>query len=164
MAIELTEQEILQKIAADAISAYRSKTSGPLVANPMEYTDASGKRLDNIRVPYIPYPKMLYKGSETKIVTGEHEHKAASLQGWQETPIKRPIWDIRKQEVGFSLNEHHLSFLVANGFDIKTIEEAKAYFDGLEDAAKEIFLRDAAAWILPEPQKRGPGRPPKDAA
>lgn len=131
----------------------------------VEYWDADGKRrLDQSRYVYKPYPKMLYRADgQTRVVQNEEEHKKVGPE-WGTTPTKKRIWDTRKPEVGFAIGEHHLAFLQHEGFSIKTLEEAKAFFDGLEDAAKDAFLTDAAAWVPVEPQKRGPGRPPKEAA
>lgn len=146
--------------------------------NPIEYSDDKGNRLDQPRYQYKPYPKMLYRANgQTKIVQDANEHKKAGKE-WSDIPTKKRIWDTRQIDVGFSIGEHHLAFLQAEGFDFGKVEEAKAFFDGLNDAAKESFLVDAAAWIppaspvsweMPEdnenlPKKRGPGRPPKDAA
>ena len=132
--------------------------------NPIEYTNAEGHRLDQPRYVYRPYPKMLYKADgSTKIVQDANEHKRAGKE-WSDIPTKKRIWDTRQIDAGFSIGEHHLDFLQAEGFDFKSLDEAKAFFDGLTDVAKEAFLTDAAAWIPPEPQKRGPGRPPKELA
>jgi hypothetical protein len=132
--------------------------------SPIEYADAQGNRLDVSRYTYKPYPKMLYRADgATKIVQDADEHRKAGKE-WNDIPTKKRIWDTRQIDIGFSIGDHHLAFLQSEGFELKTLDEAKAFFDGLNDAAKEAFLTDAANWIPPEPQKRGPGRPPKDAA
>lgn len=129
--------------------------------HPIEYTDPKGNRLDVSRYVYQPFPKMVYrKDGSTKIVKDEAELKALP-KTWSLTPFKRPLWDTRPQGDGFTLSEHHVAFLQAHGFDYKTPEEAKKWFDELPDAGKEAFLTDAAAWV-PEEKKRGPGRPPKE--
>jgi len=134
--------------------------------SPIEYTDDKGTRLDVSRYQYKPYPKMLYrKDGQTKIVGSAEEHAKAGKE-WGDVPVKRPIWDTRKPEVGFTISDFHLSFLQAHGFEMSSMDEAKAWFEGLNDEAKEAFLSDAASW-MPEAKaetRRGPGRPPKDAA
>lgn len=130
--------------------------------SPIEYLDAKGNRLNESRYQYKPYPKMLYRADgQTKIVNNEDEHKKAGAE-WGDKPVKRPIWDTRKVEVGFSIGEPHLQFLQAHGFELSSMEEAKAWFEGLNDEAKEAFLTDAANWV-PVEKKRGPGRPPKES-
>lgn len=128
--------------------------------SPIEYQDEKGNRLDVSRYVYKPYPKMLYRADgATKIVQDADEHKKVGKE-WTDIPTKKRIWDTRKVDTGYSIGEYHLEFLQAEGFEFVKVEEAKAFFDGLDDAAKEAFLTDAAAWIPPVEQKRGPGRPP----
>jgi hypothetical protein len=134
--------------------------------SPIEYTDDKGNRLDVSRYQYKPYPKMLYRADGAQKVMGSaEEHKKAGAE-WGETPTKRPIWDTRKVEAGFSISEFHLGFLQAHGFEMSTMEEAKAWFQGLNDEAQEAFLTDAAKWEPPVEEKRKPGRPknPVDVA
>lgn len=131
--------------------------------SPIEYTDDKGTRLDVSRYQYKPYPKMLYrKDGAQKVVGSTEEHKKAGAE-WGDVPVKRPIWDTRKPEAGFSISDFHLSFLQAHGFEMSTMEEAKAWFQGLNDEAQEAFLTDAAKWEPPAEEKRGPGRPRKEA-
>lgn len=128
--------------------------------SPIEYQDANGNRLDVSRYAYKPYPKMLHRADgATQIVKDADEHKKVGKE-WSDIPFKKRVWDTRQIDVGFSIGEHHLQFLQSEGFDFSKLEDAKAFFDGLNDAAKEAFLTDAAAWIPPESPKRGPGRPP----
>ena len=129
---------------------------------PIEYTDDKGNRLDVARYQYKPYPKMLYRADGAQKIVGSAEEHSKAGKEWGEQPIKRPIWDTRKVETGFAISEFHLSFLQAHCFEMSSMEEAKAWFQGLNDEAQEAFLSDAANWIPPEEKKRGPGRPPKE--
>lgn len=133
--------------------------------SPIEYSDDKGNRLDVSRYQYKPYPKMLYRADgQQKVVGSAEEHRKAGKE-WGDIPVKRPIWDTRKVEAGFTISEFHLGFLQAHGFEMSSMEEAKAWFQGLNEEAQEAFLSDAAMWTPPEPEekKRGPGRPPKEA-
>jgi hypothetical protein len=139
------------------------KTQGTVSANSdEEVADALRKGFSRQYV-HQEFPKAIYyPDGRMKIVRSRAEQDALPEKG-SEQPFKKPLWDTRQPEPGFQINEHHLAFLRAHGYEeVKTVEEAKSWFNALPNSnAQFAFLEDATNWIPPEEKKRGPGRPPK---
>lgn len=148
MSNQLSEDQ-LTAIAQNAVLQFKQSKSGPLVAHPIEYTDSEGNRLDVSRYTYQPFPKMMYgpKG-QTRIVNDQKELSKLG-KDWSATPKLRPAWDVRKQDSGYTLSEHHLEFFNSLDFGFKSIKEATAYFNDLAEEAQIEFLQDAEAWEAP---------------
>jgi hypothetical protein len=99
---------------------------------------------------------------------GEQEAFKVATQGKEPAIIvvgvKAPAIDVTldQQEIRQpEITDHHVKFLNARGYPIKSLKEAVGFVANLNDRAREGFLADAAAWTeeldSDKDDKTGPG-------
>lgn len=108
--------------------------------------------------PYVhqAFPKHKYHASGKAVIVASPDEEKALGDGWADRPFpQKATWRAKAKapkvtKFGWEVTEHHVHFLQSGEVEVKSVDEAIAYLNSLDEAAQEEFFADFVNYVPAE--------------